>query len=314
MAHPEDWQRHRLLRAIHLNTTLSALGEADRLPARPPDRSAAGRARLAPRDAWLRPDADLERQFPDCPEAIRAAAEIAERCAYRIPIGRVVAPRFADVTDAFQRLRALAYEGAERRYGTVAPVTRDRLERELAIIGMKGFADYFLVVRDIVAHGPTHCGRGSVANSIVSYCLGITHVEPLGAGLLFERFLNPERRDPPDIDLDFPWDERDRRAGLRLPDVIPDPRAAMVANHNRFQLRGALREVAKVHGRPHGEIREVTRRIPGSARRRRSRNCSRPIPTFKALDLPPSWHELARRARRRWSACPATSRSIPAAW
>ena len=88
-------------------------------------------------------------------------------------------------------------------------MTRDRLEHELAIIGLKGFADYFLVVRDIVQHGPTHCGRGSVANSVVSYCLGITHVEPLGAGLLFERFLNPERRDPPDIDLDFPWDERD---------------------------------------------------------------------------------------------------------
>ena len=90
------------------------------------------------------------------------------------------------------------------------PVTRSRLEHELAIIGAKGFADYFLVVHDIVQHGPTHCGRGSVANSMVSYCLGITHVEPLGAGLLFERFLNPERKDPPDIDLDFPWDERDR--------------------------------------------------------------------------------------------------------
>ena len=63
---------------------------------------------------------------------------------------------------------------------------------------MKGFADYFLVVRDIVQQGPTHCGRGSVANSVVSYCLGITHVEPLSAGLLFERFLNPERKDPPD--------------------------------------------------------------------------------------------------------------------
>jgi error-prone DNA polymerase len=261
-AHPEDWQRHRLLRAIHLNTTLSALAEADRLPARPPARPpACPPDRLSPRDAWLRPTADLERQFPDCPEAIRAAEEIAERCRYRIPIGRVVAPRFADVTDAFQELRTLAYEGAERRYGTVAPVTRDRLEHELAIIGMKGFADYFLVVRDIVANGPTHCGRGSVANSIVSYCLGITHVEPLGAGLLFERFLNPERKDPPDIDLDFPWDERDNVLAYVFR-RYPHPQAAMVANHNCFRLRGALREVAKVHGRPNGEIREVTSRIP----------------------------------------------------
>jgi DNA polymerase III alpha subunit len=287
MAHPEDWSRHQLLRAIHLNTTLSALAGADRPTAGPSDR-------LSPRDAWLRPAADLARQFPDCPEAVRAAAEIAERCRYRIPVGRVVAPRFADVSDAFQQLRALAYEGAERRYGTVAPVTRDRLEHELGIIGMKGFADYFLVVRDIVANGPTHCGRGSVANSIVSYCLGITHVEPLGAGLLFERFLNPERKDPPDIDLDFPWDERDNVLAYVF-GHYPHPQAAMVANHNCFRLRGALREVAKVHGRPNGEIREVTRRIPIFE--------DEPLeevlathPNFRALDLAPGWREFARLA------------------
>jgi DNA polymerase III alpha subunit len=279
MAHPEDWQRHRLLRAIHLNTTLSALTEPDR---------------LAPRDAWLRPADDLARQFPDCPEALQAAAEIAERCRYRIPVGRVVAPRFADAADALQALRALAYAGAERRYGTVAPVTQARLEHELAIIGVKGFADYFLVVRDIVAHGPTHCGRGSVANSMVSYCLGITHVEPLGAGLLFERFLNPERKDPPDIDLDFPWDERDNVLAYVFR-RYPHPQAAMVANHNCFRLRGALREVAKVHGRPNGEIREVTRRIPVFEELPLEETLAT-HPNFKALDLPPSWQEFARMA------------------
>jgi DNA polymerase III alpha subunit len=278
MAHPEDWGRHRLLRAIHGNTTLSALDPA----------------LVSPRDAWLRPVADLTRLFPDCPEAVRAAAEIAERCAYRIPVGRVVAPRFADVSDALQELRARAYDGAQRRYGTLAPVTVDRLERELAIIGMKGFADYFLVVQDIVAHGPTHCGRGSVANSIVSYCLGITHVEPLGAGLLFERFLNPERRDPPDIDLDFPWDERDHVLAYVF-EHYPHPQSAMVANHNCFRLRGALREVAKVHGRPNGEIREVTRRIPWYEEQPLEELLAT-HPNFRALDLPPSWQELARLA------------------
>jgi error-prone DNA polymerase len=301
MAHPEDWSRHRLLRAIHLNTTLSdggtegrREGEGQPLGRVRPSPSLRPSVPPSPRDAWLRPTDDLTRQFPDCPEALRAAAEIAERCAYRIPVGRVVAPRFADANDATQELRALAYAGAERRYGTIAPVTRDRLEHELRIIGMKGFADYFLVVRDIVANGPTHCGRGSVANSIVSYCLGITHVEPLGAGLLFERFLNPARKDPPDIDLDFPWDERD--------DVLayvfrhyPHPQAAMVANHNCFRLRGALREVAKVHGRPNGEIREVTRRIPWYEEQPLEEMLAT-HPNFKALDLPPSWQELARMA------------------
>jgi DNA-directed DNA polymerase III PolC len=159
---------------------------------------------------------------------------------------------------------------------------------------MKGFADYFLVVRDIVANGPTHCGRGSVANSIVSYCLGITHVEPLGAGLLFERFLNPERKDPPDIDLDFPWDERDRVLGYVF-GHYPHPQSAMVANHNCFRLRGALREVAKVHGRPNGEIREVTRRIPWYEEQPLEELLAT-HPNFRALDLPPSWQELARLA------------------
>jgi DNA polymerase III alpha subunit len=94
MAHPEDWARHRLLRAIALNTTLSELEV---------------RPRHASRDAWLRPTPDLARHFPDCPDALRAAAEIAERCRYRIPEGRIVPPRLADGADAFQRLRALAY-------------------------------------------------------------------------------------------------------------------------------------------------------------------------------------------------------------
>jgi error-prone DNA polymerase len=278
MAHPEDWSRQRLVRAIHLNTTLSEIEED---------------AGTQPRDAWLRPAAHLTRHFPDFPEAVAATERLAERCAWRIPAGRIIPPRAADVTDAFARLRAEAYEGAERRYGTVAPVTRDRIEHELAIIGQKGFADYFLVVQDIVRHGPTHCGRGSVANSIVSYCLGITHVEPLRAGLLFERFLNPERKDPPDIDLDFPWDERDRVLAYVF-QRYPRPQAAMVANHNCFRLRGALREVAKVHGRPAGEIREVTRRIPIFEDLPLEATLAT-HPNFQGPDPPPTGRDFARR-------------------
>jgi hypothetical protein len=282
-AHPEDWARHRLLRAIALNTTLTA-GPLD--DATPPS--------LSSRDAWLKPAADLGRHFPDVPDALDRAGELAERCRYRIPIGdRIVPPRYAETTDSSQQLRALAYEGAARRYGTIAPVTRNRLEHELAIIGMKGFADYFLVVKDIVEHGPTHCGRGSVANSIVSYCLGITHVEPLGAGLLFERFLNPERKDPPDIDLDFPWDERDHILAWVFR-RYPMPRAAMVANHNTFKLRGALREVAKVHGRPAGEIREVTRRMPWYSDDVPVERLLADHPNFTGLDLPKSWLDFAK--------------------
>jgi DNA-directed DNA polymerase III PolC len=245
--------------------------------------------------AWLKPAAELIRHFPDVPDALDRAGELAERCRYRIPIGRIVPPRYVETNDALQQLRVLAYRGAARRYGTVAPVTRDRLEHELRIIGLKGFADYFLVVKDIVEHGPTHCGRGSVANSIVSYCLGITHVEPLGAGLLFERFLNPERTDPPDIDLDFPWDERDHILAWVFR-RYPMPRAAMVANHNTLKLRGALREVAKVDGRPPDEIREVTRRIPWYSDETPIDQLLREHPNYTGLDLPVAWQGLARRA------------------
>jgi error-prone DNA polymerase len=281
-ANPEDWGRHRLIAAIGANTTLSAC---------PP-------ARLSAAEAWLKSAPELLRHFPDVPDAVDRAGEIAERCRYRIPIGeRTVAPRLADVSDSLERLRAYAYEGAARRYGgIIAPITRDRLEHELAIIGQKRFADYFLVVKDIVEHGPTHCGRGSVANSIVSYSLGITHVDPLAAGLLFERFLNPERKDPPDIDLDFPWDERDRVLAYVF-QRYPHPRAAMVANHNCFRLRGALREVAKVHGRPAGEIREVTRRIPWFYEDQTLEDVIATHPNYAELDLPPTWRKLAREAQ-----------------
>ena len=185
------------------------------------------------------------------------------------------------------------------RSGATAPSRRSPAtgwSTSSAIIGQKGFADYFLVVHDIVQHGPTHCGRGSVANSIVSYALGITHVDPLGSGLLFERFLNPERKDPPDIDLDFPWDERDGVLAWVFR-RYPHPRAAMVANHNCFRLRGALREVAKVHGRPAG-------RNPRGHPPLSLVHGGGPLadvlathPNFQGLDLPKVWQDLARLAQ-----------------
>src|SRR3954452_7416405 len=276
-AHPDEWSRHRLLRAIALNTTLSALP----------------RDEVWPQQAWLTPPAFLAGHFPDCPEALRAAGEIAERCRYSIPIGtRTVPPRITDTGGAFEQLRELTLAGARWRYPAMTPELRDRLDLELGIIGRKGFADYFLVVRDIVRKGPTHCGRGSVAHSVVSYCLGITHVDPIAAKLVFERFLNLERQDPPDIDLDFPWDERDQVLAYVFR-RYPNLHSAMVANHNCFQPRGALREVAKVHGRPAGEIREVTRRIPFFERGERLPELIAAHPNFRGLNLAHVWQELA---------------------
>jgi DNA-directed DNA polymerase III PolC len=220
---------------------------------------------------------------------------IAERCRYRIPIGqRTVPPRIADTGSAFAQLKELTIQGARWRYREITPELQARLSLELGIIEQKGFADYFLVVHDIVQHAPTHCGRGSVANSVVSYCLGITHVDPIRCGLIFERFLNLERRDPPDIDLDFPWDERDRILAYVFR-RYPRMHSAMVANHNTFQARGALREIAKVHGRPAGEIREVTRRIPFFYETgERLDKLVVTHPNFRGLQLASQWRDFAR--------------------
>jgi error-prone DNA polymerase len=250
----DGFARHRLLRAIDLHTTL------DRLPA----------AELAARDSWLLAPSDMERRFPHCPEALERASDVAAACRAGLPDppwGRLVLPRYRDLepAEAAALLRRRAEEGARRRYGTLPGGAlrldvRARLERELEIIAARGFAAVFLIVADIVARSPRTCGRGSAAASLVSYCLGITHVEPLAHRLMFERFLNPARRDPPDIDVDFCWDERDAVLQHVL-SAHGEERTAMIANHVTLRARAAVREVAKVFGLPDADIARVSRRL-----------------------------------------------------
>jgi DNA-directed DNA polymerase III PolC len=244
---PEDVELHRLLRAIDGNTSLSRLGPGD----------------VAPADAWLGGPEEYNRRFAVCPEAIRATREIAERLVFRGPEFGIVLPPWenGDGRGADACLRGVAYEGARRRYGDDLPEpVVDRLEHELAIIGDMGFSAYFLIVRNIVTESPRTCGRGSGAASLVSYCLGITNVCPVKHNLYFERFLNPGRKDPPDIDVDFAWDERDDVQAA----VLEQHRghAAMVCNHVLFQPRMAVRETAKVFGLTDAEIGVVSKRMP----------------------------------------------------
>jgi len=236
---PADYEAHQLLRAIALNTTLSRL-RADQC--------------CAP-SHWLMPPAVIERYLPHIPEALTNTRHIAEHCATDWDFKAMVFPSFRHLSAAaaFETLRTKTYEGAQWRYGVLPETVRQRLEKELAVIRDKGYADYFLVVHEIVQQAPRTCGRGSAAASIVSYCLGITHVDPIRHNLMFERFLNPGRHDPPDIDIDFPWDERPKilewvfgRYGAQ--------QAAMVANQNTLAARAAMREIAKVYGLPAGEI------------------------------------------------------------
>jgi len=243
----DDFPTHRLLRAIALNTTLSRLSDDACCTAR----------------QWLVPPALMAVQFPHLPEALENTVRIAEGCQSDWRFGETIFPAFRQLSDenAFALLKRKTYDGAIARYGPLSKEIHDRIEKELTTIRQKGFAHYFLVVEEIIKKSArTTCGRGSVAASIVSYCLKITHVDPIKHHLFFERFLNPGRKDPPDIDVDFPWDERD---GV-LDQVFEQygaSQAAMVANQNSLGFRAAIRETAKVYGMPAEEIGKMSSRI-----------------------------------------------------
>jgi len=281
-AEPDDFALHRLLRAIDLNTTLSRV---------PP-------AELADPGARLTSAAEIAGRLPHCPSALENAGRVAEECLLsEPPWDRLLFPAFdgLDEEAAVKLLREKCEAGARERYGGISEAVRKRLDHELNVIRQKGFANYFLVVEDIVRRFPVTCGRGSAAASIVSYCLKITHVDPIRHHLFFERFLNPGRKDPPDIDVDFPWDERDSvldyvfaKYGARG--------AAMVSNHVAFQARAAVREVAKVYGLPEGEIARVTKRMRGFGDAGNAEELVRTHPRFKDLKLDPPWPEILRLA------------------
>lgn len=280
---PDDLAAHRLLRAIDANSSLC----------RTPDSEARADAALPSADEW-------SRRFSLWPESLRAAAPIAEKCTLRTPRTGLVMPPWPD-NDPDSRLRTLALAGAGHRYGTpLSGAVTARLEHELAIIAAMGFSSYFLVVQDIVGPVARTCGRGSGAASLVAYCLGITNVCPIRHNLYFERFLNPGRIDPPDIDVDFAWDERDRILASVLDRF--GCRAAMVANHVTLQPRMAIRETAKVFGIPGDEISRLTKKLPWMWRADPAEEGYleqlHGLPQLRGIDLADPWPEILRMAAR----------------
>lgn len=213
---------------------------------------------------WLSGEA-MARRFAAFPQALARTAEIAARCEPALPDGAAIWPALDLPQAADEELARQAREGLQTRYLHVGEAARERLERELAAINRHGFAPLFLVVADVVrfaqqADIPVST-RGSVANSLVAYCLGITTVDPLAHDLLFERFLNPARANPPDIDLDFCSRRRDevlayvrRRYG--------EEQVALVATVSTLQPRSAVRETAKAFGYDEAAIGRLTRLLP----------------------------------------------------
>ncbi|WP_028323138.1 DNA polymerase III subunit alpha [Desulfatirhabdium butyrativorans] len=246
----EEAARYRLLRAIDGNTTIHRLrdshGISDPMP--------------------LFPESAYRTRFACFPEAIDNTDRLLDAISFTGPDTRIVMPEWHDPArpglDAETALAEDARTGAVARYGEPLPETVvQRLEHEMSMIRRMGFCGYFLIVRDIVRQSPRTCGRGSGAASLVAYCLGITNVCPIRHHLYFERFLNPGRTDPPDIDVDFAWDERETVLSGVLSSF--SGHAAMVSSMIRFQPRMALRETARAFGVPEAAISAVTRRLPG---------------------------------------------------
>lgn len=221
----------------------------------------AGQLLAANSERHLKTPRAMAELFRDVPEAVHNTRRIAERCVftledlgYRFPDWHDDSGHPLSMPEQTTLLRRLAYAGAAMRHGRHDAAVKRQLEHELALIHKLGFSGYFLIVHDIVAfargRGILCQGRGSAANSAVCHALGITHVDPVGSGLLFERFLSENRRSWPDIDIDFP-------SGGRREEVIQyvfrkyGPRgAAMTANVITCQPKSALREMTKVLGLP----------------------------------------------------------------
>ncbi len=201
------------------------------------------------------------------PEAIENTKRIADECNVDLEFGKYKHPKFPlpEGETSFSYLWKIAFRGLEEKYKPITQKAIARLQEELNVIEQLGFADYFLIVWDIAQQAKRMnmmmLGRGSAANSIVAYCLGLTQIDPLEHNLFFERFLNLGRASPPDIDLDFSWKERDAIVKYVF-DKYGEDRVAMISTTVTFRARSAFREVAKVFGLSSSEISEYSQYIP----------------------------------------------------
>jgi DNA polymerase III subunit alpha len=217
---------------------------------------------------FFKTPAEMALDFPGQEAALRRTLEIAERCDVTIELGAIHLPAFPtpEGRDSFGYLVELCEQGLERRYETVTPELRDRLRFELKTIREMGFADYFLIVWDFIRFARQHGisvgpGRGSSAGSLAAYCLQITDVDPIRYGLLFERFLNPARKDLPDMDIDFSVAGRDRVINY-VAEKYGRDRVAQIITFSTMAARAAVRDAGRVLEIPYGVVDRVAKLIP----------------------------------------------------
>ena len=217
---------------------------------------------------YVKSPEEMEKLFPFALQALDNTQKIADRCSVEIEFGVTKLPKF-DVPEGYtswEYLQKLCWEGLEKRYGTPSEELKERLEYELNTIKNMGYVDYFLIVWDFIKYAKDHGiavgpGRGSAAGSIVSYCLGITTIDPIRYQLLFERFLNPERVSMPDIDVDFCFERRQEVIDYVVRKYGKD-RVVQIVTFGTLAARGVIRDVGRVMDLPYAFVDSIAKMIP----------------------------------------------------
>jgi len=216
---------------------------------------------------YLKSPQEMEKLFSDLPEALRNAERIAQSCDLELEFGHLHLPEvdLPEGETADEYLAELCWQGLTQRYPQPTPAVKDRLDYELRVVRQTRFAHYFLVVWDIVSFARRQnilCGvRGSAAASVILYCLGVTDVDPLAHRLVFERFLNIERKEMPDIDLDFQDDRREEVISYVAQKYGHD-HVAQIITFGTLGARAALRDVGRALGLPYSQVDQVARLVP----------------------------------------------------
>jgi DNA polymerase-3 subunit alpha len=218
-------------------------------------------------ELYMRSAAQMAELFPDDAEALENTLRIADVVDLRLPLGELRLPHFEVPAGRTpdEQLRTLAETGAVAKYGALTPELKERIDKELAVIAKTGYTGYILIVQDFIRfaqeRGILTAVRGSAGGSLVNYAIGLTDIDPLQYGLIFERFLNLERFTPPDIDVDFMGDRRDEVIQYVTQKYGAD-RVAQIGTFNTMLARAAVRDVARVLGMPYGEADRVAKTIP----------------------------------------------------
>ena len=284
----EDWEAHDILLCIQTGKTVN---DEDRM-------------RYEKGQFYLKSPEEMEALFPYAKEALENTNKIAEMCNVDIVFGERKLPKYdvPDGYDSFSYLKMLCEKEVVNRYPEVTEEISNRLQYELDMIRQMGFVDYFLIVWDFVNFAkkqgiPVGPGRGSAAGSIVSYCLHITDVEPIHDGLLFERFLNPERVSMPDIDVDFEYAER-YRAIEYVTEKYGKDSVTQIVTFGTMAARGVIKAVGKVLDFPYAEMDRVAKMIPAELNITIDKALTK-NPEFRALyESSQSMHDLIDMAKK----------------